>query len=180
MLRSVRNTAIALALTAMYAAAAHAQATCSNTGVAGGPATCTLAGTSVSGTLNRIVFLSLTNPAFGLTMPTDVDFIAAGTVQKVDAGAQVATVRANANWNLTIKGSAWTGTGNTGKAIGDIAWTTDGGVTYTPMTGGNITLAAGAPTLGSNATIGYRTLWSLNTDTPGSYSMALTFVITAP
>jgi hypothetical protein len=177
MLRKIRNGAIALTLSAGFAVTAHAQAQCSASGT---PATCTLAGTSVSGTMQRIVFLSLTNPAFGLTMPTDVDFAGAGTVQKVDGGAQIATVRSNANWAVTIKGSAWTGTGNTGKAIGDIGWTTDGGATYTPLTAGNVTFTSGAPTLGTAATLGYRTLWSLNTDTPGSYSMALTFVITAP
>jgi len=180
-MRSLKNIATALTLSAAFAAVAQAQAICGNTSATpAGAATCTLAGTSVTGTLNKIVFVSLTSPAFGLTMPTDLDFVAAGTVQKVDAGAQVATIRANAIWTLTIKGAAWTGSGNNSKTIGDIAWTTNGGGSYTALTAGNVTLASGSPTQAATATIGYRTLWSLDTDTPGTYTMALTFIMTAP
>jgi len=178
-MRSLKNIATALTLSAAFAAAAQAQATCGAT-TTSGSSTCTLSGTSVTGTLGKIVYVSLTNPAYGLTMPTDLDFTAAGTVNKVDAAAQVATIRANANWTLTIKGAAWTGTGNNSKTVGDIAWTTNGGGSYTALTTGNVTLSSGSPTQAATATIGYRTTWALDSDSPGTYSMALTFIMTAP
>ena len=178
MLRRIFTTALTLCLTAAVATTAQAQATCGATGGAG--ASCSPTGTFVTGTMQRIIFLSVTNPSFGLTMPTDVNFAGAGTATMTDLGAQAATVRANAAWTLTAQGAAWTGTGNTSKATGDMSWTTNGGGAYTPMTTSAATIASGTATAGATTNIGYRTLWSLATDGPGTYSQALTFTLTAP
>jgi hypothetical protein len=182
MLRRLKHTGLAMMATVAFAATAQAQIACGATGVAGGPASCSVNG-SVTGTMQRIVRLTLTPTNFGLTMPTDVDFAVAGTVQKVDAAAQVALVRANATWSLTIQSAAaWTGTGNTAaKAIGDLEWTSDAGVTYTPISATAANLATAQPkTAGTNVNVGYRTSWSLANDSPGTYSLALTFTLTAP
>lgn len=177
MLRRLTHTVLAAGLTTLLATAAQAQATC---GASGATPSCTPTGTQVTGTLQRIVFLSVTNPSFGLTMPTDVDFLAAGSVAKADLGAQVVTVRANATWTLTLQGAAWTGTGNNGKSVGDLEWTKNGGTNWTTMTTSAATLATGAPTAGSGTTVGYRTTWTLTTDTPGTYTMGLTFTLSSP
>lgn len=177
MLRRLSNTVLALCLTAAAASMAQAQATCGATGAAG--VSCSPTGTFVTGTMQRIVFLSVTNPSFGLTMPTDVNFTVAGTTNMTNLAAQTATVRSNAAWTLTAQGAAWTGTGNNGKATGDLSWTTDA-VTFTPMTLAAATIGSGAATAGTPIVLGYRTLWTLASDTPGTYSQALTFTMTAP
>ena len=131
-------------------------------------------------TVQHVVFISVTNPSFSLTAPTNADFTAGGTTSKTDLGAQVATVRANAPWTLTVRGAAWTGTGNNAKLVGDLDWTSNGGGAWTSMTTSAVTLASGAATGGTDTTVGYQTAWSLTSDTPGTYTMAVTFTITAP
>jgi hypothetical protein len=177
MLRRFLAGSVALAALATIGATAGAQATCGNT--AASNATCSPAGTTVSATVQRIVFMSITNPAFSLTAPTDLNFTAGGTTTITDDPAQTVVVRANAAWNLQIKGAAWTGTGNNSKAVGDLAWSKDGGG-YTAMTTSNAAYATGSATGGLSMTVGYRTAWSLTSDTPGTYNMALTFTLTAP
>ena len=178
MLRRLTTTALALCLTVAAASTAQAQATCGNTGAAG--VNCSPTGTFVTGTMQRIIFLSVTSPSFGLTMPTDVNFAGGGTTNMTDLGAQTATVRANAAWTLTAQGAAWTGTGNPSKATGDLSWTINGGGTFTPMTTSAATIGSGTATAGVAIVLGYRTLWALATDAPGTYSQALTFTLTAP
>jgi hypothetical protein len=158
-------------------ASIHAQATCGATGAA---PSCQLAGgvVTVSTTVQRIVRLSLTNPTATITAPTDADFISSGTVQIEDLGLQDATVRANANWNLTIQGAAWTAP--YAKAVGDLEWTIDGGSNWTPMTTSAAALGSGTATAGDNLTLGYRTAWDLTADVEGSYSMDLALALSAP
>jgi hypothetical protein len=115
-----------------------------------------------------------------LTAPTNTDFTGGGTATKTDLGAQVVSVRANAAWTLTIRGAAWTGSGNNGKLVADLNWTSTGGGAWNSMTTSAATLASGVATAGTDTTVGYRTAWSLTSDTPGTYTMALTFTITAP
>ncbi len=178
MSRHLSRTAFAVAATIAFAGAAQAQATCGATAAAN--ASCAPAGTQVSTTVQKIVFISITNPSVALTAPTDADFTGGGTTTKVDAAAQVATIRTNAPWTLTVQGGTWTGSGNNSKAVGDLGWTITGGPGYTAMTTSAVSVTTGAATAATTVTIGYRTAWSLTTDTPGTYTMGLTYTIAAP
>jgi hypothetical protein len=171
---------MAFCATVLCAGAAQAQATCGNTLVAN--ATCTPAATNVTTTLNRIVYMSISPASAALTAPTDVDFTGSGTTTKTDLAAHVITVRANSSWNLSIQGAAWTGTGNNSKAIGDLTWSINGNAgPFTPVTNAAVNIVtAGTPTGSTITTIAYKTTWALATDSPGTYSMALTFTLTAP
>ncbi|HVT39053.1 MAG TPA: hypothetical protein VHE78_08405 [Gemmatimonadaceae bacterium] len=168
-------------LTAVVMAAAtatvQAQATCGATGAA---PSCSPAGVQVTTTVQRIVFLSITPASFTLTAPTNADFVASGTTTKVDLGAHVATVRANAAWTLTIQGAAWTGTGNNAKAVADLEYTKNGGTSYTTTTTSAVSLTTGAASGGTTVTVGYRTTWTLATDSPGTYTMPLTYTLSSP
>lgn len=157
---------------------AQAQTSCGNTSAT--TATCSPAGTQVTTTVNKIVRLTVTPASASLTAPTDADFAASGTAAIVDAALHALTVRANVNWAITIQGSAWTGTGNNSKLVGDLEWTSNGGTNYSTMTTSAVALTSGAATAGSSpVNIGYRTTWHIDTDTPGTYTMALTFNISS-
>ena len=164
-------------VTAAAVPSAHAQATCGATGAA---PSCSPAGTQITTTVQRIVFLSITNPSVSLTAPTNTDFAAGGTTTKTDLGAQVITVRANSAWTLNVQGAAWTGTGNNAKAVGDLEYTKNAGTSWTTMTTSAVALTTGTATAGANTTVGYRTTWALVSDTPGTYTMALTFTLSSP
>lgn len=170
--------ALALVAAVWFAPAAAAQATCGVARTA--PTSCEPAGTQITTTVQRMVYLSITSPSFSLTTPTNADFTGGGTTTKTDLGAQVVTVRANAAWTITIRGAAWTGTGNNAKLVTDLNWTSNGGGAWNAMTSSAVSLASGTATAGTGTTVGYRTAWSLTSDRPGTYSMALTFTVSAP
>lgn len=172
------NLTIAVCVTVAISATAQAQVTCGNTGAAG--TNCTPAGTTATVTVQRVVFMSVAPAAAALTAPTNADFVGGGTTTKIDLAAQAVTVRANATWAMTIKGSAWTGTGNNAKLIADLGWSKTGGAPFTAMTNGAVALNNGAATASTITTLAYQTNWALVSDSPGTYTMALTFTLTAP
>jgi hypothetical protein len=177
-LHRLSTAAFALAASVALSPSAQAQATCGTTGAAG--VTCAPAATTAATTVSRIIFLSVNPAAAALTAPTDVDFAGGGTTNKTDVAAHVLTVRTNANWTLTVKGAAWTGTGNNAKPISDLAWSKTGAAPFTAMTTTAVTVNTGAATASTITTLAYQTAWALVTDTPGTYVMALTFTLTAP
>lgn len=159
------------------AAPAHAQAACGDTGAT---ASCSLSGVTVTTTVQNIVYMAIDVNNFGLTAPTGADFSGGSTATITDATAQTLTVKANAAWTLTVKGAAWSGTGNNSKAPGDLSWNVNGGGTFTAMTTSAATVLTGSATGSTTAAIGYKTTWNLTTDTPGTYTMALTYTLSAP
>jgi hypothetical protein len=161
----------------VFAATAQAQTSCGATNAV--TATCSPAGAQVTTTVQKIVRLTVNPASAALTAPTDVTFAASGVGTVVDAGLHVLTVRANVNWAVTITGSAWTGSGNNAKAIGDLEWTINGGTSYTTTTNAAVSLTTGAATASAVTTVGYRTTWNLVSDGPGTYTMGLTFTISS-
>jgi hypothetical protein len=125
--------------------------------------------------------MSVSPASAALTAPTDLDFTGGGTVVKQDLSLQAVTVRANATWSMTMQGSAWTGTGNNAKAIGDLTWSKNGiAGPFAAMTSSAVALNNGGATANAVTTLTFRTTWTLATDTPGTYTMNITFVGTAP
>lgn len=167
----------AFVMVAGLAASAQAQVSCGSTNAV--TASCSPAGTQVTTTVQKIVRLTVNPASATLTAPVDADFASGGTASVVDPGLHVLTVRANVNWAVTITGSAWSGTGNNAKAIGDLEWTINGGTSYTATTNAAVALTSGSPTASDVTTVGYRTAWNLVSDGPGTYTMGLTFTISS-
>jgi len=93
------------------------------------------------------------------------------------------TVKANRAWKISIKGAAWTGTGNNAKPVSELQWSRDN-ATYTGLT---TTLAQilpasgnGAATNGTVQSMFYRWLLHTGTDTRGTYQMVVTYTLSAP
>lgn len=155
--------------------------------VSGGVGTCAISvpasitvGTAVAGTLPATTL--------GLTTPTAGDF---------DAGASVTTagltVFANRSWTLLVSAAAttWTTSGGSpsdpvwaAKPISDLQWgLAAGGPTWTGLstTATTVTTGTGATAnTGAAVTMYFRMLHGWTTDTPGTYSLPVTYTITAP
>jgi len=142
---------------------------------------------TASVSVGALVKLGMSSATTTLSAP-DADDIAAGATLQ-DIGPTL-SIRANRSWTLKIKsGNAanWTYVGsNSGlKPIGDLAWATTAGGTYTPITANDVTFASGAgATNGDGASSFFRTTWSNDfssaSNAEGTYSLPIVFTLSAP
>jgi hypothetical protein len=141
-------------------------------------------GQSASATVQMTV-----TPVVNLTISTGTTSLPAFTTAEFNAGMRTGiagptlTVKANRAWVISIQGQAWTGTGNTSKPVSDLQWSTNG-TTYTGLTTSLVQMlpssGGGAPTNGTVQNMLYRWLLHTGTDTKGSYSMVVTYTLSAP
>jgi len=169
---------VVTAMSAVAAAStAHAQLNCGGGGTepALGPATtgCVVTST-VSNTVPTVARLEITTATTDLTTPLAADF---GTAAGVNTTGPKITVRANANHTLTASPAAWTGTGNNAKPVTDIKMQVNGGG-FIAL--GTVGTAASPKTPGTDYQIDYNTIYNWVTDTPGTYSLVISYTLTAP
>ncbi len=116
-----------------------------------------------------------------LSTPTAVtDFNGSGIASK-DNNGPTYTVKANRNWQLTVKAATATFTTNPGyaKPCGDVSWAI-GSNSYAALTTTDATITSGGTTLGTAlATFKYRTTYDITKDVPGQYRMSVTFTLAA-
>jgi hypothetical protein len=151
---------------------------CSAITAANLPTTC-LRNNTVSGTMPTITRLTLAAGTATLNGPVVTDFDAADSSIVVNTAAATITVASNRAVTLTAAGAAWTGGV---KTLGDLRLRSG-------TTGGFLTLAATAATVPGTPTgsatgrrvypIDYQTRWNLG-DAPATYSMVVTYSLTAP
>jgi hypothetical protein len=171
--------AIMLAVTS----ASHLGAQCDGTN------TCTTTHT-VSATVGVIVMLEMSSTTTALTSPTADDIHNGAAI--MDAGPTL-TISANQSWTLNIRSqnnNNWTftgvGGGQTGrKSIGDLAWSTAAGGTFTPITSNDAVFLANAnPADHVPAQVFFKTTWgsdfSAGGNAPGNYSLPIALTLTAP
>lgn len=166
-MKKLVSLAAGLALAAGISTAAQAQS-CNTAG-------CTVTNT-VSATAPTILKLTLSSTTTTLTNPVETDFDGAA-VQ--DAGPTV-TLKSNTSAHAQISTAAtWTGSGNNSKSIGDLTYQLGGAGPFTAVTGtATDIIAAGVGNRNTSVTWG--TLWHSATDTPGTYSLAVTFTLASP
>ena len=181
-MRATRSLLAAMVLgTAIGASQANAQ--CS-----GNAGTCNTTNTA-SVTVGALVKLGMSSATTSLTNPT-ADQVDAGTA--IDNAGPSFTVKANRSWTLKIKANPavagfwdYVGSNSGQKPIGDLAWATTSGGTYTAITASDASFASGASsTNGTAAQAFFRTSW-LNdftsaSNAPGTYSLPIVFTLTAP
>ncbi len=158
-----------------------AQVNCSNPvvgsdvqlGATAGSGACAVTNT-VSLTLGKYARLSIDNATTTLVTPAASDF---GTAGGVNTTGPTLTVSSNAPWTLTAStAAAWTGSGNNSKPVTDIkAKAGAGSLTAFPFAAGTGTAVAGT-TIGMT----YNTIYNFVTDTPGSYSLVVSYTLSAP
>ena len=169
-----RWLAIAAVLFAGMTRQAGAQLGCSG-------ATCTV---EISMPISDILRVSLSVPSVALGSPSDVDY-AAG-YRDVAGPAVTVTVKANRPVSLQMSGQSavfgYAGSmSNPSKPASNLLWATSAAaLNGTPFNmGAPATLYSGAAT-STALSLYFRTLWNFATDVPGTYSLTISFTLSAP
>lgn len=167
---------LALLLVAAIGAAgseARAQSSCS------GGTSCTI-GINMQAATNYVARLTLASNTTTLTAPTAAAFGSAAGVN--NAAANTLTVYSNAAYTVTAAAAAPNFTGGSGsKPASSVRYTTDNFANLKSVAGTGTQLAAGAVATGGLAyIIGYNTTYSWTQDTPGTYTLAIRYTLTAP
>jgi hypothetical protein len=137
--------------------------------------------TSTSITIPKVLQLTLSTKSQTLAAPAEEDFDAGHK----DAAGPIATVRANAAWNLKINAATatWTASGagaRANKPSADLQWSTVSGSGYAGLTTTATAVMAGTATAETNVSFFYRVLYNWTADTPGTYALVVVFTLTAP
>jgi hypothetical protein len=177
--------AVPVALIALAAASAARAQTCTNAGVAS--ATCSVVATATA-TVQHVVSMNIGSTALGLSGITAIaNYNASGVATMNDLNLHTITVRANRSWTVSVNGNAatWTftpagGTTDPSKVVGDLGWSATGAAPFTAMTTAAATVATGSATNSSTIPMSYQTTYNITKDVPGSYSLGLTYTISAP
>jgi len=142
-------------------------------------------GTTASMTMPSLLRLTLGSTTSSLSAPAAVtEFDTDGVVKKESAGPSV-TVRANRGWAVTLKADAaefTPGGGSTyAKPISDLEVSADNGATYTAISNASaFSINNGSATASTIfSQIKYRTRYSVASDAPGTYSLGITYTLTA-
>lgn len=153
---------------------AEAQLGCSGT-------VCTV---EISMPITDILRMSLSAPSVGLGSPSDIDY-AAG-YRDVAGPAVVVTVKSNRPVSLQMAGLSpvfgYVGSmANPNKPASHLLWATSAaGLNGSPFTMASpATLYSGAAASVTQSLF-FRTLWDFATDPPGTYSLTISFTLSAP
>jgi hypothetical protein len=184
----IRFTGCSLALLLGSAAFAPAKAqTCTVTGRTAPGNTCN-ANNTVRITIGAAIQLVLPSATITLNTPAAADF---NTGYQNTTGP-VATVYANRSWTLNIAASTatgfWTAAATTSEPVrttkpaADLMWSLAAAGPYNALlvSPATATLTTGNATAGTATQLYFRTLLAWALDTPGNYSLAVLYTLTAP
>jgi hypothetical protein len=169
-----RLIAVAATLLAGTTRQAAAQLGCSG-------ATCTV---EISMPITDILRVSLSAASVSLGSPTDVDY-AAG-YRDVAGPAVDVTVKANRPFSLQMAGQSSTfgyagSMSNPMKPASHLLWaTTAAGLNGTPFDMGTPATLFSSGATSITQPLFFRTLWNFATDPPGTYSLTISFTLSAP
>lgn len=168
---SLRRLILGLAL--LVAAAGTTQAAAQS--CTGNP--CSV-GNTVSATVGTLLRLTLSTTTTALAGPSEAEFDAGFQ----DAAGPSATVKANRSWTLKVSAAAanWTTDNLVVKPASDLQWATASGGPYAGLTIAAADVATSGATASFAQPVFYRVLWSYANDAPGSYSLVVTYTVTAP
>lgn len=176
----VRTGGGAVLLLGLGARTASAQV-CQATGAA---ATCSVSTTTALTvpTILRLTIGSATT-SFGTISA------AAYNLGTADVAGPSVVVKANQPWRVQLSSAAtfWTAVNTdplnparTTKPLSDLGWGTALGGSFTPVTGAGAQIGAGGRTGGTAIPLAFQSAWSYTLDTPGNYSVSVTFTLLSP
>jgi hypothetical protein len=159
-----------------------------------GAQVCNQTGTAGSCTVNVTTSITLPTLPYHLTVGSSTTAFGTVTSTNFDAGfaelpGPSVTVQANKPWSIGISSAAtfWTATNTdptnparTTKPRADLHWSNTSGVVGTAVTGTVTTIGSGTGTVGTVIPLFFRTIWDYTVDTPGNYTISVTFTLTAP
>jgi hypothetical protein len=171
-----RSLLLAVSLVGLSALASPVAAQCTVVGLTG--ATC-VQNRNITATVLRTVRVTITPTVTTLASPNDTDF---NNGFSVSAGPTV-QVRANRNWQVTVRSTAatWTGTAGarTNKPRADLLRGTSIAGPWTPISGTAAVFATGGPTDATVAPLFYRVNWFFALDRPGVYTISIQYTISS-
>lgn len=131
-------------------------------------------------TIPTIVRLTISDPTT-LTPPTEAIYTAGSVVTT----GPLATIKTNTTWSLTVRATTttWNAVGANARAnkpVGDLLWGLNSGGPFTAMTTTATTVTSGTRGAANNVQLYYRTLWNISLDGPGTYSLTVSYTVTAP
>jgi hypothetical protein len=135
--------------------------------------------------INDIMKMTLSGTTVALGNPSMADFTTG--FKDVTGAAATVTIKSNRTFSVGVVGATstfgYSGTGtNPSKPRSDLKWaTTQGGLataTHDMSTAG--TLFTQGPTASAAQSIFFRTTWVFNRDVPGTYSLSVSFTLSAP
>lgn len=181
-MRTIQFQLAAFVATLALAAAANAQATCLVTGAAG---SCTTTATTSTITVPTILRMTIGSGT------TSFGTISAATYNtgSTDVAGPSVVVKANQAWRVQISSSAtfWTAVNTDGlnparttKPRADLLWGPAIGGSFTAMSGTGAQIGSGTRTGGTTIPLAFRSLWNYTLDTPGNYSLSVTFTLLSP
>jgi hypothetical protein len=174
-MRCLRLFAVALlALSLSLARPVAAQTTCTTNG-------CALINT-ITVNVPVVVQLDISTVSTALSAPSNVNYgtVASPGTPTSDAGPTL-TVHANRSWTLSVSApAAFTpgGASTYNKPSGDVQVVN--GATVLTLGTATQTIASGSATASTPAAVTYKTKYVWTLDTPGSYSLAVSYTLTAP
>lgn len=181
MTRSFR--AAVVTLIALMPTALRAQLSCSISGTAG----------KCSPNVSLSVPATITNPALlAFTVSPSTTLTATATVTDMDVvtgmstgSVATITVQGNRTFSISVKGNSalWTATGVgawASKPVSDLHWSLTPTGASTALSTTASTLMTGSPSSGTPVSVYFRPVVHWLTDTPGNYTMGITFTVTAP
>jgi hypothetical protein len=173
-----RRLLLSLLVLAPAGATSLAAQLCNTAGA--GPISCTV---NVTTSLTIPVILRMTigsgTTSFGTLTSADYDL-----GSKTVAGPAV-TIKANQGWRTQLSSAAtfWTATGTGARATkptADLLWGSTSGGGFTAVSGTATQIGSGSGTGGTVVPLFFQSVWSYAVDTPGNYSIVVTFTLVSP
>lgn len=157
--------------------------------------TCTEIGAAGSCSVNATTSITLPTLPYHLTIGSATT--AFGTVTSTDfdngfalISGPTVTVKANKPWSVGLSSAAifWTAVNTdpsnparTTKPRADLQWSNTSVVgSFVAVTGSVVTIRSGSGTPGTVIPLFFHSVWNYTVDTPGNYSIVVTFTLTAP
>lgn len=181
LVRTIAGLSLLLSVLVISSIAA-AQANCLVTGPNG---TCTTVATTSTITVPTILKMTIGAGTTSFGTLTVADY----TLGRKDVAGPAVTVKANQAWRVQISSAAvnWTAVNSdplnparTTKPRADLLWGPSVGGSFTAMSATATQIGSGSGTGGTTIPLAFRSLWNYTLDTPGSYSIAVTFTLLSP
>lgn len=146
---------------------------------------------TITSVVPQVLALTINSNAVTMSFLTTDYNAATGAATKTVTSANTLSVSSNKTWTVSLKANTAVfafapalGDPDPGKPAGDFSYKLSTSGTYTVITTTNAVVkngnAGGTSTAGNTFVMDYRLNSNLNTDPPGTYTLAIVYTLTAP
>jgi hypothetical protein len=146
---------------------------------------------TITSVVPQVLALGINTNAVTMSFLTTDYNIATGAATKTASAANTLSVDSNKSWSVNVKANtaafafvASAGDPDPSKPCGDFSYKLSTAGSYTPITTSNVLAKngnkGGTSTAGNTFNMDYSLNSNLNTDPPGTYTLAIVYTLTAP